>query len=147
MNEIVLKVPLLDVPAQNGGLKEKLMKTCEGVLDSGLFILGPEMEAFAKGVAAYRGVDHAIGISSGTDALMVALLAAGVGPGDEVICPAFSFFATAGSVMRVRAVPVFVDSEEDSFNLDLQWAGALVTESTKAIIRSTGSGAVLPWER
>ncbi len=78
---------------------------------------------------------------------MVALLAAGVGPGDEVTCPAFSFFATAGSVMRVRAVPGFVDSEEDSFNLDLQWADALVTESTKAIIRSTCSGAVLPWER
>lgn len=153
MNEIVLKVPLLDVPAQNGKLKEELMRTFEGLLDSGFFILGPEVEAFEEEVAAYLGVDHAIGISSGTDALMVALLAAGVGPGDEVICPAFTFFATAGSVVRVGAVPIFVDSEEDSFNLDLQGADELVTEKTKAIIpvhlfgRCAAMGKVMAFAR
>ena len=110
------------------------MKTFEEVLDSGYFILGPQVEAFEEEVAAYLGVDHAIGVSSGTDALIVALMAAGVGPGDEVICPSFTFFATAGCIARVGAIPVFVDSEEDRFNLNLEGAEALVTEETKAII-------------
>ena len=110
------------------------MQTFEEVLDSGYFILGPQVEAFEKEAAAYLGVDHAIGVSSGTDALIVALLAAGVGPGDEVICPSFTFFATAGSIVRVGATPVFVDSEEASFNLDLEGADSLVSEKTKAII-------------
>lgn len=150
---MVLKVPLLDVPTQNGVLKKELMEAFEKVLDSGFFILGPEVEAFEQEVAAYLGVDHAIGISSGTDALIVALLAAGVGPGDEVICPSFTFFATAGSIVRVGAVPVFVDSEEDSFNLDLQGAGELVTEKTKAIMpvhlfgRCAAMGKVMAFAR
>lgn len=130
----MMAVPLLDVPAQNGELKAELMGAFEKVLDSGYFILGPEVEAFEREVAAYLGVDHAIGVSSGTDALMVALMAAGVGPGDEVICPSFTFFATAGSIARLGAVPVFVDSEEGSFNLDLTEADQRVTEKTKAII-------------
>lgn len=130
----MMKVPLLDVPAQNAELKAELMGAFEMVLDSGYFILGPEVEAFEAEAARYLGVDHAIGVSSGTDALIVALLAAGVGPGDEVICPSFTFFATAGSVVRTGATPVFVDSEEDSFNLDLTGADDLVSDRTKAII-------------
>lgn len=130
----MLTVPLLDVPAQNRSLKDELMKTFEEVLDSGYFILGPQVEAFEEEAARYLGGGHAIGISSGTDALIVALMAAGVGPGDEVICPSFTFFATAGSIARIGAVPVFVDSEEASFNLDLDGADELVTERTKAVM-------------
>lgn len=110
------------------------MKAFEEVLDSGYFILGPEVEAFEQEAAAYLGAKHAIGVSSGTDALVVALMAAGVGPGDEVICPSFTFFASAGSIARVGALPVFVDSEYDSFNLDLKEADGLITERTKAIM-------------
>ncbi|MCL4168681.1 UNVERIFIED_CONTAM: hypothetical protein GTU68_036325, partial [Idotea baltica] len=112
----------------------ELVSAFEQVLDSGYFILGPEVEAFEKEAAEYLGVPHAIGVSSGTDALIVSLLAAGVGPGDEVLCPSFTFFATAGSVVRVGATPVFVDSEEDSFNLNLESARSRVTSKTKAII-------------
>ena len=129
-----MKVPLLDVPAQNAGLKAELMETFERVVDSGYFILGPEVEAFEKEAAEYLGTNHAVGVSSGTDALIVALMAAGVQAGDEVICPSFTFFATAGSIARIGAVPVFVDSEEDSFNLDLSGADELVSEKTKAIM-------------
>ena len=129
-----MKVPLLDVPAQNASLKSELMEAFEAVLDSGYFILGPEVEAFEKEAAEYLGASHAIGFSSGTDALIVALMAAGVSAGDEVICPSFTFFATAGSIARIGAIPVFVDSEEDSFNLDLSGADELVSERTKAIM-------------
>lgn len=110
------------------------MEAFEEVLDSGYFILGPEVEAFEQEVAAYLGAKHAIGVSSGTDALVVALMAAGVGPGDEVLCPSFTFFASAGSIARVGAIPVFVDSDWDSFNLDLKGVDDLITEKTKAIM-------------
>ena len=129
-----MNVPLLDVPAQNAPLREELLQVFESVLDSGYFILGPEVEAFEKEAAEYLGVPHTIGVSSGTDALIVALLAAGVGPGDEVICPSFTFFATAGSVVRVGATPVFADSLEDSFNIDLESVKSRITSKTKAII-------------
>jgi dTDP-4-amino-4,6-dideoxygalactose transaminase len=121
------------------------MEAFEGVLDSGYFILGPEVEAFEREVASYLGTPHAIGVSSGTDALVVALMASGVGPGDEVICPAFTFFASAGSIARVGAVPVFIDSEEDRFNLDLEGADELITERTKAImpVHLFGRGAAM----
>jgi len=140
-----MNVPLLDVPAQNAGLKSELMETFERVLDSGYFILGPEVESFEKEAAEYLGVEDAIGVSSGTDALIVALMAAGVEAGDEVICPSFTFFATAGSIARVGAVPVFVDSEEEGFNLDLTEADSLVTERTKAImpVHLFGRGAAM----
>lgn len=130
----VVNVPLLDVPAQNAPLRDELLQVFESVLDSGYFILGPEVEAFEKEAAEYLGVPHAIGVSSGTDALIVALLAAGVGPGDEVICPSFTFFSTAGSAVRVGATPVFVDSLEDSFNIDLESVKSRITSKTKAII-------------
>ena len=123
----VVNVPLLDVPAQNAPLRDELLQVFESVLDSGYFILGPEVEAFEKEAAEYLGVPHAIGVSSGTDALIVALLAAGVGPGDEVICPSFTFFATAGSVVRVGATPIFADSLEDSFNIDLESVKSRIT--------------------
>ena len=125
------------------------MATFEQVLDSGYFILGPEVEAFEAEAAEYLGVVETIGVSSGTDALIVALLAAGIGPGDEVICPSFTFFATAGSIARVGATPVFVDSEEAGFNLDLAMADSLVTERTKAImpVHLFGRSAVMAFAK
>lgn len=122
------------MPAQNAPLKEELMRTFEEVLDSGYFILGPQVEEFEKEAAQYLGGGEAIGVSSGTDALIVSLLAAGIGPGDEVICPSFTFFATAGSIVRAGAIPVFVDSREDDFNMDLASAEGAVTQRTKAIV-------------
>ncbi|MGJ8696827.1 MAG: DegT/DnrJ/EryC1/StrS family aminotransferase [Verrucomicrobiaceae bacterium] len=129
-----MNVPLLDVPAQNAPLKDEFMQAFESVLDSGYFILGPEVEGFEAETAAYLDTAHTVAVSSGTDALVVALMAAGVGPGDEVICPSFTFFATAGSVARLGAVPVFAEVEEDSFNIDVGSCAALVNERTKAII-------------
>ena len=104
------------------------------VLDSSQFILGPEVTEFERQVAAGVGATHAIGVSSGTDALLLSLMALDIGPGDEVLCPSFTFFATAGSVSRTGATPVFVDSLDDDFNLDLEDAARRVTDKTKAII-------------
>ena len=129
-----IHVPLLDLNQQNQPLAAELKDTFARVLDSSQFILGPEVEAFERQVAAEVGAGHAIGVSSGTDALLLSLMALGIGPGDEVLCPSFTFFATAGSVSRTGATPVFVDSLDDDFNLDLEDAARRVTDQTKAII-------------
>ncbi|MGB5813457.1 MAG: DegT/DnrJ/EryC1/StrS family aminotransferase [Polyangiales bacterium] len=125
---------MLDVAAQNGPLTEALVDKAAEVIRSGRYILGPEVEAFEREVAEYIGVDHAVGVSSGTDALMVALMALGVGHGDEVITTPFSFFATAGCISRVGATPVFVDIRPDTFNLDVDRVEARITPRTKAIL-------------
>lgn len=129
-----MSVPLLDLNRQNGPLHAELMAATERVLRSGHFIQGPEVEAFERECAEALGAAHAIAVSSGTDALVVALMALGVGPGDEVICPAFTFFATAGSVARLGATPVFADVRADDFNLDPADVARRVTPRTKAII-------------
>ena len=129
-----IHVPLLDLNQQNQPLAAELKDTFARVLDSSQFILGPEVEAFERQVAAEVGAGHAIGVSSGTDALLLSLMALGIGPGDEVLCPSFTFFATAGSVSRTGAIPVFIDSLDDDFNLDLENAARRVTDKTKAII-------------
>jgi len=129
-----IHVPLLDLNQQNQPLAAELKDTFARVLDSSQFILGPEVTEFERQVAKGVGATHAIGVSSGTDALLLSLMALGIGPGDEVLCPSFTFFATAGSVSRTGATPVFVDSLDDDFNLDLENAARRVTDKTKAII-------------
>ncbi len=129
-----IHVPLLDLNQQNQPLAAELKDTFARVLDSSQFILGPEVTEFERQVAAGVGATHAIGVSSGTDALLLSLMALDIGPGDEVLCPSFTFFATAGSVSRTGATPVFVDSLDDDFNLDLSDAAGRVTDKTKAII-------------
>lgn len=125
---------MLDVAAQNAPLMARLVDKAAAVIRSGRYILGPEVEAFEREVAEYIGVEHAVGVSSGTDALMVALMSLGVGPGDEVITTPFTFFATAGCITRVGATPVFVDIRPDTFNIDVDQVATAVTERTRAIL-------------
>jgi dTDP-4-amino-4,6-dideoxygalactose transaminase len=129
-----MAVPLLDLKAQNDALAPELQAAFERVLRSGHFILGPEVEAFEAALARFTGSRHALGISSGTDAILVALMALGIGPGDEVLCPSFTFFATAGCIARVGATPVFVDSNLEDFNLDPADAERRITPRTRAIM-------------
>ena len=129
-----MKVPLLDLTRQYGRLKAEIDAAVARVLEHQQFILGPEVSRFEEQVAGLCGVKHAVGVASGTDALLIALRSAGVQPGDEVIVPDFSFFATAGVVARLCARPVFVDIEPDSFNIDPMKLEAAITPKTKAII-------------
>ncbi len=128
------KVPLLDLTAQYATLRNEIRAAIDRVCDSQRFILGPEVEAFEAEVADYCGVRHAVGMSSGTDALLAALMAIGVGPGDEVITTAYSFFASAAVIVRTGARPVFVDIEPESFNMDARAAADMITPRTRAII-------------
>ncbi len=127
-------IPLLDLSAEVEFLWPKLVGAVEGVLRSGRFIGGPEVEAFEAEVAAYLGVSHAVSVNSGTDALVIALDVLGVGPGDEVITTAYSFFATAEAIHRVGARPVFVDIDSETFNIDPAAIEAEITERSKVIV-------------
>ncbi|MBE2187349.1 MAG: DegT/DnrJ/EryC1/StrS family aminotransferase [Rhodothermales bacterium] len=129
-----MPVPILDLTPELDALGPALHEALERVLRSGHFILGPDVGAFEQDVAAYLGVRHAIGLNSGTDALFIGLRALGIQPGDEVITTTFSFFATAESVSLLGAKPVFVDVEEESFNLDVTQLEAAITEKTRAIV-------------
>jgi len=129
-----MHVPLLDAQRQNLPLEPELTAAFRRVLQSGRSIGGPEVEVFERQAASVAGTRFGIGMSSGTDAILVALMALGIGPGDEVICPSFTFFATGGCIARVGAKPLFADSLEDSFNIDPQDVESLVTSRTKAII-------------
>lgn len=127
-------VPLLDLKAQYGPLREALLEAVTRVCDSQQFILGPEVEAFEREVAQVADVTHAIAVSSGTDALLVALMALGVGPGDEVVTSAFSFFATAGSIVRLGAKPALADIDPATFTLDPASAARACTRRTKVLL-------------
>lgn len=129
-----MPVPLLDVNAQNRPLESELQAAFTQVLHHGRFIMGPEMEAFENEVAAMTGAKYALAVSSGTDALLLALMALKIQPGDEVLCPAFTFFATAGAVSRLGAVPVFTDICPVCFNMDVNDARKKITPKTRAII-------------
>ena len=129
-----MAVPLLDVNAQNLPLEKELNEAFLRVLRSGQFIMGPDVGAFEGEVAKFAGVKHAIGVSSGTDAILLALMALDIKAGDEVLCPTFTFFATAGCIARAGATPVFVDADPITFNVDVADAARKVTARTKAII-------------
>ncbi len=129
-----MAVPLLDLRRQYAPLREEIRSVMDRVCDAQRFILGPEVEAFEAEAAEALGVAHAIGVSSGTDALLVALMALDVGPGDEVILPVFTFFATAGVVARLGARPVFVDVDPGDFCLTPSAVADQVTACTKAIV-------------
>lgn len=129
-----MKIPLLDLKAQHSSLHQKILQALSRVMDSQTFILGPDVKTFEERVAAYSGVKYGIGVSSGTDALLVSLMAFGISSGDEVIVPNYSFFATAGVVARVGATPVFVDIDPVTYNIDPQKIESAITPKTKAII-------------
>ncbi|HBE80854.1 MAG TPA: transcriptional regulator, partial [Firmicutes bacterium] len=119
---------------QNGSLEPSLTNAFQKVLQDGHFILGDEVKEFEAKMAAYLGVQYAITVANGSDALVLSLLALGIGPGDEVIVPSFTFFATASAVGRVGAVPVFADVKENDYNIDPEQVRKKITAKTRAVI-------------
>jgi len=128
------QVPMLDLQAQYRPIRDAIIDAVTRVCDSQRFIMGPEVEGMERDLAAYLGVTHAVGVSSGTDAILLAMMALGIGPGDEVITSTYSFFATAGCVARIGATPVFVDIDPVTYNIDSAATAAAVTSRTRAII-------------
>jgi dTDP-4-amino-4,6-dideoxygalactose transaminase len=129
-----VNVPMLDLKAQHAAIRPEIEAAVREVFESQVFILGPKVEECEKAIAAYSRCAHAVGVSSGTDALLVALMAEGIGPGDEVITTPYTFFATAGSIARLGAKPVFVDIDPVSYNIAPAQIEAKVTLKTKAIM-------------
>jgi dTDP-4-amino-4,6-dideoxygalactose transaminase len=129
-----MQVPLLDLKTQYAALKDQILPAISAVLDSQQLINGPAVKQFEDEVAKYSHTKSAIGVSSGTDALLCALMAMDIGPGDEVVTTPYTFFATAGSIARVGAKPVFVDIELDTFNIDATKIAGAITSKTKAIM-------------
>jgi dTDP-4-amino-4,6-dideoxygalactose transaminase len=127
-------IPLLDLAAQNAPLHAQIHEALERVIRSNAFILGAEVDALERELANALGIPHSIGVSSGTDALLLAMMALGIGPGDEIITTPYSFFATAGCIARLHATPVFVDIDPRTFNLDLEKARGAIGSKTKAIL-------------
>lgn len=129
-----MQVPLLDLQAQYQALREPIMKAVDETLASGAWILGPKVKELEGMIAERVGANAAIGCASGTDALLLSIRALHLQPGDEVICPTFTFFASAGAIVNARAVPVFVDVDEDSFNMSPAALEKAITDKTKAVM-------------
>ena len=129
-----MEVKLLDLQGQYLPIRNEIRRAIDQVCDAQALILGPHVEAFERKLAAYCGTKHAIGVSSGTDALLCVLMAIGTKAGDEVICPSFTFFATAGSIARLGARPVFAEIDPRTFNLDPERLERKITPRTRAII-------------
>jgi dTDP-4-amino-4,6-dideoxygalactose transaminase len=130
----VRPIPLVDVKAQYEPLVPRIREAIDGVLESGDFILGPNVAAFEREAAGYLGVEDAVGVANGTDALVLVLDALGIGAGGEVICPSFAFYATAEAIARRGATPVFAEVDAATMNLDPEDVAARITERTKAIL-------------
>jgi dTDP-4-amino-4,6-dideoxygalactose transaminase len=126
-------VPLLDLRKQYAAIREEVKRTADELFESQMFILGPRVEAFEKAIAAYVGTKHAIGMSSGTDAQLAAMMALRIGPGDDVVTSPYTFFSTAGAVARLGARPVFCDIDPVTFNVDPAKLEKAITPKTKAI--------------
>ncbi|MDQ2910841.1 MAG: DegT/DnrJ/EryC1/StrS family aminotransferase [Actinomycetota bacterium] len=137
-------IPLVDVKAQYERLIPQIQERIAEVLESGVFILGPNVQAFEREAASYLGVPRTVGVANGTDALVLALDAMEIGPGDEVICPAFTFYATAEAIARRGATPVFADIDPGTLNLDPEDVAAKVTERTRALMPVHLFGRVMP---
>jgi dTDP-4-amino-4,6-dideoxygalactose transaminase len=134
-----MKIPILDLTRQYHAIQEEIDAAIRRVLESGRFILGPEVEAFEAEIAEYLGVKHAIGVASGTDALLLSLKALNIGPGDGVIVPSFTFFATAGVVANLGAIPIFVDIDHKTFNIDPEKLRELLTNHSSPILHPSPS--------
>ncbi len=129
-----MNVPLLDLKPQYMAIKDELYKAVAEVMESQRFIMGPKVEECEKSIADYSGCRYGIGVSSGTDALLISLMAENIGPGDDVLTTAYSFFATAGCISRTGARPLFVDIDPETYNIDPSLLAKAVTSNTKAII-------------
>ena len=134
MTSLPPNVPILDINRDNAPYREEFIEALTNVLDSGRFLFGPDVVDLEREVAAYSQVENAIGCASGSDALLLALMAIGIGPGDEVIVPSFTFFASVSCITRLGATPVFVDIRPDTFNIDADQIEESITPNTKAII-------------
>ena len=127
-------VPLLDINRSNQIHRDEFIAALTEVVDSGRFLFGPDVVALEEEVAKYSESDHAIGCASGSDALLLALMALGIGPGDEVIVPSFTFFASVSCITRLGATPIFADIRPDTFNIDVGHMESLITDRTRAVI-------------
>lgn len=129
-----MRVPLLDLKPQYLQIKDEVKEAIDRILESQVFVLGPEVSKLEEEIAQYCGARYAVGCASGTDAILLSLMAVGIGSGDEVITTPYTFFSTAGSVSRVGAAPVFVDIDPDTYNIDPSLIEACITPRTKAIL-------------
>jgi dTDP-4-amino-4,6-dideoxygalactose transaminase len=140
-------IPFVDLRRQHAALRAELLAALAGVVDSAAFVLGAEGQALERELAARAGVRHAVGVGSGTDALRLTLAALGIGPGDEVLTPAFSFVASASTIVMTGATPVFVDVDEATYALDVDAAARAVTPRTRAVVAVHLYGHPAPLDR